>query len=72
MKSLTCSLNCLKEDSEQKAACLRDALVTAEEQRKVAMDLVKQSKDQADLVKTDRDELLNEISELQVYNREKK
>ncbi|KAK1124750.1 hypothetical protein K0M31_006112 [Melipona bicolor] len=65
LKSLTCSLNCLKEDSEQKAACLRDALVTAEEQRKVAMDLVKQSKDQADLVKADRNELLSEISKLQ-------
>lgn len=56
----------MKEGSEQRAACLKDVLVTAEEQRNVAMDLVKQSKNQADLVKTDRDELLNEISKLQV------
>lgn len=61
----------MKEGSEQRAACLKDVLVTAEEQRNVAMDLVKQSKNQADLVKTDRDELLNEISKLQVCTWEK-
>ena len=62
---MTCSLNCLKEDSEQRAACLKGALETAEEQTKFAMDLVKQSKNQSHLVKADRDELLNEITKLQ-------
>ncbi|XP_015437016.1 PREDICTED: spindle pole body component 110-like [Dufourea novaeangliae] len=64
LKSLTCSINCLKEDSEQKALCLKSALQTAEEQTKLAMDLVKQSTAQADLVKTDKDELSSQISKL--------
>ncbi|PBC32684.1 hypothetical protein APICC_05341 [Apis cerana cerana] len=65
LKSLTCNINCLKEDSEQRAACLKDALQTAEEQRKIAMDLVKQSKIQRDSDKEDKTELLNEITKLQ-------
>ncbi|XP_076648389.1 uncharacterized protein LOC143356519 [Halictus rubicundus] len=65
LESLTCSMNCLKEDSEQKAACLKNALTTAEEQAKVAMNLVKQSTNQVDLVKTDRNDLLSKISKLQ-------
>lgn len=63
---MTCNINCLKEDSEQRAACLKDALQTAEEQRKIAMDLIKQSKIQMDSDKEDKTELLNEITKLQV------
>lgn len=62
---MTCNINCLKEDSEQRAACLKDALQTAEEQRKIAMDLIKQSKIQMDSDKEDKTELLNEITKLQ-------
>ncbi|XP_076634170.1 uncharacterized protein LOC143348150 [Colletes latitarsis] len=65
LESLTCSINCLKEDSEQKAACLKGALEMAEEQTKFAMDLVKRSKDQTDIIETDRNELLSEIAKLQ-------
>ncbi|KOC62177.1 hypothetical protein WH47_03935 [Habropoda laboriosa] len=65
LESLTCSLNCLKEDNEQRAACLKGALETAKEQTKVAMNLVKQTNDQADLTTADRNELSNEIARLQ-------
>ncbi|CAK9799320.1 hypothetical protein ANTQUA_LOCUS1976 [Anthophora quadrimaculata] len=65
LQSLTCSLNCLKEDSEQRAACLQGALETAKEQTEVAMNLVKQRNEQADFTTADRNELSNEIAKLQ-------
>ncbi|XP_053983584.1 uncharacterized protein LOC128878931 [Hylaeus volcanicus] len=65
LENLTCSMKCLQEDSEQKADCLKSALKTAEEQTKRAMDLAKRSSDQTDLVKSDRNELLKEITRLQ-------
>ncbi|XP_026669433.1 putative golgin subfamily A member 6-like protein 3 [Ceratina calcarata] len=65
LNNLTCSLDCLKEDSEQRAACLKGALETAEEQKNVAMDLVKRTKDQTDIIKEDREQLLSEIARLQ-------
>ncbi|XP_034175226.2 uncharacterized protein LOC117601961 [Osmia lignaria lignaria] len=60
LKSLTCNLKCLKE--EQRAACLRNAVETTDQEIEVA---VKESKAETDLVRNTEEQLLNEISRLQ-------
>ena len=75
MEKLTCSMKCLKDDGEQQAACLKDALEKAKSEaklaarsRNLAMDLAKQSRDQTDLVKASRDEIANEINVIKSHN----
>ncbi|XP_024945669.1 early endosome antigen 1 isoform X2 [Cephus cinctus] len=68
LKIMTCSIECLKKEGEQRAACMREAMEKAEEQaslaarsRNVAMDLAKQSRDQTDIMKASKDELQKQV-----------
>ncbi|XP_048510267.1 myosin-16-like [Athalia rosae] len=73
IKNLTCSMQCLKADGEQQAACLRDALSKAEEQVKLAvrsqnlaMDLAKQSRNHSDMIKASKSDLAAQMTVLKV------
>lgn len=75
LEKVNCSLQCLKSESEEQAACLKDALEKAKietklasRSRNLAVDLAQQSKDQIDLVKASRDEVFSQMNVVNSHN----